>query len=339
MTVATLGIATGTEAILSTELASGAAAAATELGLDVRMVPDAAAARGVDLVLGVGYPLHYPFLSDRTLPCPRVAWLGEPLPPANEGVADTLLRRVPMGRVLDMSIRIATLSDRRRRPTSLTRWREAAAYAYDRRFNIREHSAAAAAGIDLVVTSSEQAKSLARWRIPSRIVPFGYHRVVAGDPVAPSADRDIDLLILATATTGVPTRRARITADTLAALDASIRVVVVEDGLWGATRTAMLRRARIVLNVHRVPGNFTGIRTMLAAAAGAVVVSEPVTDPLPFTPGVHYVEADPPELAAAVRELLGAPARRIAIAGAGQEFVLEQVTMRQSMERLLGPMQ
>ncbi|HEY0443317.1 MAG TPA: glycosyltransferase [Candidatus Limnocylindrales bacterium] len=337
MTVPTLGMATGSESILSAELGAAAAAAATELGVNVRRVATVADARGVDVVLGIGYPVHYPALNDETVEGSRVAWLGEPLPPLDEPLADRVLRLVPMGRVLDASIAVAAFANRGRRPARLGRWREAAAYAYDRRYNVREHSRAFATGIKLVVTSADQAASLARRGIPARVLPFGYHRSIAGDPVSPSTgDRDIDLLVLGTATTGVPTRRARITRDTLAGLDAAVRVVVVEDGLWGATRTAMLRRARIVLNVHRVPGNYTGIRTMLAAAAGALIVSEPVAAPSPFVAGTHYVEADEANLATAVHEHLASQPRRVALAEACQALVLEQITMRASMERLLG---
>jgi hypothetical protein len=303
--------------------------------LDVRRISSADECRDLDVALAVGYPTAYPFLL-RATGCPRVAWLGEPVPPGDETIPEALLRRVPLGRALDAMIAASTVGRRRPPARRLSRLREAAAYGRDRRHNLLIHRIAARAGIRVVVTSAEQAGSLLRRGIRAAVVPFGYHRVMAGDPLDPAdAGRDIDVLVLGTATTGVPTRRARITAEVLAGLGPTTRTTVVEDGLWGADRTALLRRSKIVLNVQRLPGNFTGIRSVLAAAAGALVVSEPVRDPVPFIPGTHYVESPAATLAACVDRYVADDHVRISTARAAQEFVVRELPMRASVARLL----
>ena len=59
----------------------------------------------------------------------------------------------------------------------------------------------------------------------------------------------------------------------------------VVEGVWGHDREVLLRRTRVVLDVHRIPGNFVGLRLLLSLAAGAALVTEPMTDPYPFMPG------------------------------------------------------
>jgi hypothetical protein len=330
-----IGFATGTKAILSAELAAAAAAACGELGFAVCEVASPDDARGVDLLIGIGYPAEYPVLFNESARYLRIAWLGEPLPSVHESLAEVALRRVPMGRVLDAALRIAALGGSHQVPARLSRWREAAAWAYDWRINLRVHREAIRAGIRIVVTSPDREASLARFGIVAPVVPYGYHPVLAGIPCNPASVRDIDVLVLGTSTTGVPTRRARITAATLLRLPPTIRTLVIEDGLWGTDRAALLQRARVVLNIHRVPGNSTGIRSVLAAAAGALVVSEPTDDSRPFVAGVHYVEAEADSLADAVMAQLRDDKGRIAMALAAQHFVLEEVTMRHSIERLI----
>jgi hypothetical protein len=320
---------------LSRELALAVEAACQELGVDVRKVRQPRDADGVEILLGISYPEAYPALVDGTVGARRVAWIGEPLPPRDERLGDLVLRRVPMGRILDLCLSMWAAT--RAKPSSrLRRWREAAAYAYDRRVNLRAHRRAAKAGITIVVTSRDRAASLSRYGIVAPVVPYGYHAAFAGTPCDPgSGTRDIDVLFLGTAATGVPTRRARIAAQVFTELGVSVRTVIVEDGLWGAKRTALLQRAKVVLNVHRAPGNFEGIRSILAAAAGALVVSEPVDDPHPFVPGIHFVDAPAEELAAKTLSYLRDNEQRIAIARSLQDFVVTEVTMRRSVARLL----
>jgi hypothetical protein len=108
------------------------------------------------------------------------------------------------------------------------------------------------------------------------------------------------------------------------------------DGVWGAQRCDLLRRARVVLNVARSPGDFVGVRLVLAIAAGAVVVSEPITDPFPFVAGVHFVEAPLERLLDTAREIEADEPRRRHIAEAGQALLTGELSMAHCLSRVLG---
>jgi len=337
MTLQSVGFATDAEPDLDRELATAAAAACSELGIRTLGIKTSSDARKVDLVIGIGFPSSYRVLFDSSLRAMRVAWFGEPLPPPDQSWADAAFRTVPLGRVLDAMISVARrVGPQGNAPDRLWRWREAAAYTYDWRRNLGIHAAAEHAGIRVVVTSRDRSGSLARRGIRAPVVPFGYHRVMAGDPVDPcEGPRDIDVLFLGSVARDVRSRRARIIAAVLADLRSGTRTKVIDGGVWGVDRTALLRRAKIVLNVHRAPGNFEGVRYMVAAAAGALVISEPIADPHPFVPGMHYVEAEPRSLAASVEALLADDGGRLAIARAGQALVVNELAMGRSIEKLL----
>ena len=74
---------------------------------------------------------------------------------------------------------------------------------------------------------------------------------------------------------------------------------------------------------------------VLALAAGAVVVSEPMADPFPFVPGVHFVEAPADGLLAAARDLIADEPRRRRIASAGQSLLAGDLAMAASLKRVL----
>ena len=62
-------------------------------------------------------------------------------------------------------------------------------------------------------------------------------------------------------------------------------------------------------------------------ATRCCVLSEPIYDPRPFVPGLHYAEAPIEALAEAAAALLADDARRTAIADAGHAFALEEHTL------------
>ena len=212
-----------------------------------------------------------------TLPATRrIAWLGEPLRgrragdrAPGQGVADgphhrRRLDRTAHGRPTNRGFPAGSSTGASVRRSTMTAGSISAV-----------HRRAARDGIRLVVTSADRAASLRRVGIRAR-VSFGYHPVHAGPPHAvDDADRDIDVLVLATDASGVPTRRARARRGGRGA-GLAVRVELAQGGAWGADRHRLIARARVVLNINRAPGNFTGIRTVLVGAAGAALVSEPV---------------------------------------------------------------
>lgn len=330
----TIGLAT-TDEVVAVEIGDAVVAAAAEVGVSVVPVATRADARGVDFVLGIGLPVNYALLGDRAIGVPRVAWLGEPVPVANEATRERLMRAIPLGRALDATIAVATARGRRPTPRPLRHWRENAAWRWVHRYDVRTYRRLAARGVRLVATSSGAARFLASIGLPASCVPFGYHPAHAGPLTdADAGDRDVDVIVLASGIRGV-TRRARIVPDLVSRLGNDVRTSLIEEGVHGADRNRHLRRAKVMLNVHRTPGNFTGLRSILAAAAGVALVSEPVPDPEPFVPGEHYVEAPLDELPAAAAALLADPDRRAAMVRRTQGLLRTDLTMANSVCRLV----
>jgi len=109
------------------------------------------------------------------------------------------------------------------------------------------------------------------------------------------------------------------------------------DGVWGAERDALLRRSKVLIDVIRIPGNFTGIRIVVGLAAGLVVVTEPLDDPRPFVPGEHFIAAPPDRLAAEALALVADEDRRRHIVETGQRFLRERLSMAACLAEVLAP--
>ena len=281
------------------------------------------------LTLAIGRPGRYR-LAEARRDGPVVVWTGEPLPSraarshggGAPGASARALRRVrrSLGPLIRGVPLPAALEDRR---VAMTTARLVAA-------NLDELRVADRVRARIVVTSRDRAARLADAGIASIAVPFGYHPQHAG-PLATGGTRDHPLVML-----GSParhTRRARLAARMVESAGPDLLVC---HAIWGDERAALLRRTAVVVDVHRVPGNFVGLRLLLGIAAGAVVVTEPMTDPYPFAPGVHYVEAVESDLLRVARSLVGDDARRLAIVEAGQRLLATELTMERSVARVIG---
>jgi hypothetical protein len=104
---------------------------------------------------------------------------------------------------------------------------------------------------------------------------------------------------------------------------------------WGDSRNELLNRTKILLNISRHPGLQNDVRLILGMATGALVISEPIYLPDPYVPGKHYVEAPLDELAATLQRYLADEQARREITAAGHAFVTQELTMRNSLARLL----
>jgi hypothetical protein len=189
-------------------------------------------------------------------------------------------------------------------------------------------------GARIVVTSCDRGASLAAAGIPASVVPFGYHPRHAGPLTPPDSPRDIAVVVVGTGLHATRLRRGRILARLRPGLERLGQVVEI-DGRWGGERDAILRRARVVLDIQRVPGNFTGLRWLLASAAGTVYVVEPMDDPAPFRAGVDHVEAPTESLVDEVARLLSDEPRRRSIATESQVLLRGDLAMHRSLERVL----
>ena len=182
----------------------------------------------------------------------------------------------------------------------------------------------------LVVSAPGRQEYLAERGIPSHFVPVGL-LPEAGRDLA--LERDIDVLFLGSL--DVP-RRNRI----LQSLRAQgVPVTALGDwknpDYWGESRTILLNRAKILLNLSRTEGEYSGIRILLGLANKALVVSEPIYESKPYIPGRHFVMARHEELAERILHYLGDPVARAAIIEEGYRAAHAEFAMERSLNRIL----
>src|SRR5262245_46815343 len=267
---------------LFADLIAAIGEAARELGIEPVEIrsPADLDRRSIDRLILVGRPGRFRTLLSSDARPPTLVWTGEPLPaPPGQDGAGRRRRRPAFVRRLARPFGSAARSVRL--PGPLDRRRIAVTTDRLTRTNLDELAFASACGAELVVTSRDRLVTLTGWGLTARVVPFGYHHRHAG-PLTPAdaGPRDVPLLLLGARATH--TRRA-------AAVD-RLRVagaphgLAVEEASWGAHRDALLRRTRVMLDVHRVPGNFIGLRMLLSLAAGVALVTEEITDPWPYVP-------------------------------------------------------
>jgi GT2 family glycosyltransferase len=171
------------------------------------------------------------------------------------------------------------------------------------------------------------------------------HLRLGGVPsmVAPTVDRDLDLLFLG----GRTDRRAARLADLAPILwdrDVDLRLFSFSrpvrpgaPGLaFGEDKYRLLARSRLLLNIHRDdvrPGYYEWARMVEAMANGCCIVTEPVTGCEPFTEGEHFIATD--DLEQIVEELLDDVVRCREIGEAGRRAVIEQFPLASSLAPLL----
>jgi hypothetical protein len=287
-----------------------------EHGLPIEHVPDGPIEPGrADLVLIWGAPWWYPQATQSLLrmrPAQRphvLIWHTEPLPlPRAAGFP---AQRRSLRELAKIALRDARVADARSNLQRLIRLGES--------------------GVPdvLVVPYAASAETLAEHGLQSHVVPIGSgprHCVDIG------LERDIDVTFLGALE--VPRRRRL-----LRRLHRDGVVVHAVGGwanqaYWGAARTELLNRTKILLNLGRFPGQLSGHRFVLGMGTGAVLASEPVYRPDPFVPGKHYVSAALDDLPGAIARLLDADAQRTAIATRARRFVREELTMERSLAQV-----
>lgn len=339
-----LGLALDDDPLFA-DLIAATRAAASDLGIDVADIRTPDDESGADLVLVIGRPARHVALLSAPVSVPRVVWSGEPLASIGSGdvgraAAGPGVGPGPtIGRAIRAPRREVGQAGRwlRRAPLAgpPARWRESVLAARLIRTNVSELAWAASVGARIVVTSHDRAAVLARYGLTADVVPFGYHEALAG-PLTPP---DIGVRSQPIMTLGAPSRHLR-RGRLLAAIaaDRTGPPVTVLAGLWGTERQSALRGSRVLLDVHRIPGTFIGIRLVLALAAGVAVVTEPMPDPRPFVAGVTHLEVPAERLLATARELVADEDRRRALVAAGQALLSERLRLTDALRTILdGP--
>jgi hypothetical protein len=105
--------------------------------------------------------------------------------------------------------------------------------------------------------------------------------------------------------------------------------------VFGPARVKLLNRAKIVLNLVRKPWDNNGFRMYLASANGALCVSELILPHSPMVAGEHFVQVPTDKLAETICYYLERDAERERIAARGRAFVLENLMMRDGLERII----
>jgi len=254
-----------------------AMAGAAELGLEARIVLPGDDQSGLGALLGIGY--QGSFLPAFASPprCRRIIWVGETLRPSSE-TGSSMVSRVARSRAMEyLRFPLRLLKDAPL-PGPLARARAAGTIEWARARNLRDMTTLAGRVDRLVVTSRDRRAALAGQGLDAVAIPFGYAQAVAGPIAAPGQrGRDLAIVTLARLHPRMIGRRSVVRAWQ----DEELLLRILEN-VWGAERNALLRRSKVVLNVSWPPGDFIGLRIVLALAAGAVVVTEPLADPFPF---------------------------------------------------------
>jgi hypothetical protein len=320
---------------LQEELVGAVVAAAPLLGLTARTIERAGELTDADVLLAVGaVSVNFDLLIDAARRAPgtrRLVWVGEPILPPGRASGGRLaaIRRSRFLDRVEFPSRFRDASHRIALPGPLAGARGAFRSAKELSRNLHQLEDLAAGGDRVFVTGRDARDALAAWGVAAQAVPFGYEPSVHGEIASPdSQGRDLDIVSLGSA--DPLTARGR--ADWLRGAASS---AVIVRGVWGSERNAVLRRARVVVNAQRQPGSFIGFRLVLALAAGAVVVGEPMTDPYPFIPGVHLVEAPREALLEEARALVADEPRRRRMALAGQELLAGELSMTRCLARVL----
>ncbi|HUG98262.1 MAG TPA: hypothetical protein VMQ83_03725 [Gammaproteobacteria bacterium] len=325
----TLGLADEKQQGTLREIALASLAAAEEIGVPARLVRTAADEEEVDTLLLIGFPRISPDMLARPKAARRILWLEEPLPPVAGRLRRGLRRATPPVRLVDP---LHTLASRAGLGSVTRDWRERTAIGRERLRMMASLRSAQSAFDEYVVTTETHRRSLAAEGLTSRVVHLGYHPLWAGRLVEADAPRDIALLSFGQV--HPRTRREGAHARLAAGLPPEM-TLRVERNVYGDERAALLNRTRIVVDIQRVPGNFASIRMMLAAAAGAAYVSEPIDDAGPWISGLHYLSSPLDEMPSLLGALLADEQRRRALVAESQRLITEKLSLTDALRAIL----
>lgn len=184
---------------------------------------------------------------------------------------------------------------------------------------------------DTVFTSS-----LPRWQflerhgIATEFVPVGYHPGWGTDAVRSRTESVVFI-----GRTRRTLRHTILTELQSELADRGIRLSLFDRNCFGRDRAELLARTKILLTLAKFPWDHAGIRLMMAAASGAMVVSGPRGDAAPFRVGEHFAQAKTDELADAITFFIENDGERRRMADSLQRFATEEWTLENSLTQIL----
>jgi Glycosyl transferases group 1 len=182
----------------------------------------------------------------------------------------------------------------------------------------------------LAVPTRERATYLRQRDVPVAVVPYGYELEDGRDL---GLERDVDVLFLGVV--DMRTRKRALERLRRAGIRVEVRGDYFDPALWGEHRTELLNRTKIMLSLSRFPGTFGSKRFLIAMGCKTLVVSDPLYDPYPFVPGVHFAAADVDEMPSVIEHYLAHEDERSRVAQRGHDLVTTELTMEQSVTELL----
>ncbi|MCC6262356.1 MAG: glycosyltransferase family 1 protein [Bryobacterales bacterium] len=182
----------------------------------------------------------------------------------------------------------------------------------------------------LFVSAPGRREFLAERGIESHFVPVGYLPEMGRDL---HSERDIDVLFLGSL--DVPRRNRILKSLRKQGVSLAAYGDWKNPAYWGESRTVLVNRAKILLNLPRTAGEYSGIRILLGLANKSLVVSEPIYDPHPYIPGTHFVMGALEEIPGLISRYLEDDAARMEIVDAGYRAALNEFSMERSLQRIL----
>jgi hypothetical protein len=341
------------------ELADMVADSLVRSGADVEVCTDGRVPQEpVELAVLIGFGPEFRTVESLWKPCRHrpdsvVMWLTDPLPPPGLSATDRARGlnharavasvRGPDSRFGDLVRRLvpATLKrravHRRQRGSGEEPPRlEGVSGAKGRSFFNRLEwvvSSVGAGRLDHVYCAGlASVEVLAEIGVSGTYAPFGYHPWMGLPGDGP---RDIEVCFL-----GNPDGPRR---STLMSLEGGLRELgvnlITESNLYGEARNELVRRSQIQVSLSNHPWFPPLQRFFLAAAGGALVVSDPTPNTTPFVPGRHYIAVEPDAMAQRIVELLRASHEREQITSRALRLVHDEYTMDGVVGNMLKPFQ
>jgi hypothetical protein len=185
--------------------------------------------------------------------------------------------------------------------------------------------------LDHVVCSIPSRRDFLRTRgIDAHYAPLGYHPILGSNL---NLNRDIDVVFLGNTENF---RRRAVLENITKNLQSKKMYIDNPPGRHlGTERTALLNRAAISLNTPMYPWETAGLRFMISMACGALVISEPIEDPVPYEPGVHFIQAEVADMPDVIEHYSKHTDERQAIVDTAYRYITQTLTMENSVKKIL----
>ena len=286
-------------------------------GYQIRQIKDGPADFAADSVLWIwGNANWYPALYTQLTAMPRmerplvVLWHTEPLPPPKAaGLPWPLLNWWETAKFI---LRDSNATDVYTNYIALRRWDK------QRLPDI------------LIAATVGRREFLSERGIMAEWVPLGYEPSSGQDL---GLRRDLDVLFLGAP--DVPRRSRLLRRMQQQGIPVEVVGSYEDPACWGEQRTLLLNRTKILLNFARTRGEFPDQRLILGMANKALVISEPMYRPDPFVSGRHFISASIDEMPEKIRYYLTHDEERNVISEQAHRFINQDVTMEQSVSRIL----